>query len=76
VANEIVRRALLYVKRTKDAYLRYSHEAMSTFQIPATRKKPTDIKDNYETSDYNATDGIITHEDDKEHTEEHKHVGK
>ena len=74
VANEIVRRAILYVKRTKDAHLRYSHQAMSAFQLPATRKKPTDVTDNYETSNYNITDGI-THEDDKEHIEEHKHAG-
>ncbi len=46
VANDIVRRALLYVSRTKDAHLYYSHDAMMAFKIPPTRKKPTDIKDN------------------------------
>jgi hypothetical protein len=69
VANDIVRRALLYVKRTQDAHLRFSHVDMVSFKIPATRKKPTDVKDNYETKDYNITDGI-TQEDDKTHTEE------
>jgi hypothetical protein len=74
IANEIVRRALLYVKRTKNAHLRYSHNAMSMFKPPPTRKKPTDITDNYDTSNYNITDDII-HEDEKEHTEKHRHVG-
>jgi hypothetical protein len=44
---------------------------MMTFKIPATRKKPTDMKDNYETQDYNITDGIIQ-EDDKINVEEYK----
>jgi hypothetical protein len=48
VANDIVRRVLLYISRTEDAHLRYSHAAMTSFKIPPTRKKPTDIKDNYE----------------------------
>jgi hypothetical protein len=74
VANEIVRRALLYVKRTQDAHLRFSHADMMTFKIPATRKKPTDVKDNYETKDYNITDGI-TQEDDKINLEEYRHKG-
>jgi hypothetical protein len=74
VANDIVRRALLYVKRTKDAHLRFSHAAMMSFTIPPTRKIPTDIKDNYETNDYDITDGI-THEDDKTNIEEYKHKG-
>jgi hypothetical protein len=59
---------------TKEAYLSFSHAAMVTFKIPATRKKPTDIKDNYETQDYNITDGI-TQEDDKINVEEYKHKG-
>jgi hypothetical protein len=47
---------------------------MMSFTILPTRKKPTDIKDNYETNDYNITDGI-THEDDKANIEEYKHKG-
>ncbi len=74
VENEIVRRALVYVKRTQDAHLRFSHADMMSFKIPATRKKPTDIKDNYETKDYNITDGI-TQEDDKINLEEYRHKG-
>jgi hypothetical protein len=74
VANDIVRRALLYITRTKEAHLRFSHAAMLSFTIPPTRKKPTDIKDNHETNDYNITDGI-THEDDKANIEEYKHKG-
>ena len=74
IANEIVKRALLYVQRTKNAYLRYSHSAMSTFTLPPTRKKPTDITDNYDTANYNITDEIL-HEDEKEHTEKHRHQG-
>jgi hypothetical protein len=73
-ANDIVRRALLYVKRTKTAHLKYSHDAMHAFKIPTTRKKPTDVKDNYETTQYNIDDGI-KQEDDKEYTERHKHKG-
>ena len=72
VANEIARRALLYVSRTKDAHLTYSNAAMTAFKIPPTRKKPTDVNDNYETTDYNLTDGI-THEDDKANEEEYMH---
>ena len=71
-ANDIVRRALVYIKRTKEAHLKYSSTAMHAFQIPATRKKPTDTKDNYDTSSYNIQDGI-PHEDDKEHTDKHRH---
>jgi hypothetical protein len=52
VASDIVRRALLYITRTKEAHLSFSHTAMMTFKVPATRKKPTDMKDNYETQDY------------------------
>jgi hypothetical protein len=47
---------------------------MMSFKIPATRKKPTDGKDNYETKDYNITDGI-TQEDDKTNMEEYRHKG-
>ncbi len=41
VANDIVRRALLYITRTKEAHLSFSHAAMMAFKVPATRKKPT-----------------------------------
>jgi hypothetical protein len=47
---------------------------MMSFTIPPTRKKTTDVKDNYETADYNITDGI-THEDDKINIEEYRHKG-
>ena len=73
-ANDIVRRALIYIKRTKGAHLKYSSTAMHAFQIPATRKKPTDTKDNYDTTSYNIQDGI-PQEDDKEHTDTHRHKG-
>ena len=73
-ANDIVRRALLYITRTKNAHLRYSHDAMLSSKIPPTRKKPTDVKDNYETTDYNITDGIV-HTDDKANVEEYKYKG-
>jgi hypothetical protein len=43
-ANEIVRRALLYIARTKDAHLSYSHAKMIAFKLPHTRKEPTDVK--------------------------------
>ena len=73
-ANDIVKRALIYVKRSKEAHLRYSSTAMHSFKIPPTRKKPTDTKDNYDTSTYNIHDGI-QEEDDKEHTDKHRHKG-
>jgi hypothetical protein len=47
---------------------------MHAFKIPTTRKKPTNVKDNYETTQYNIDDGI-RQEDDKEYTERHKHKG-
>jgi hypothetical protein len=61
-ANEILKRALIYIKRTQDAHLEYSHDAMTKYEPPPTRKKPTDITDNYDVS-YNTTDNI-QHEDD------------
>jgi hypothetical protein len=73
-ANDIVRRALIYVKRTNEAHLKFSSKAMHEFHIPATRKKPTDTTDKYDTSEYNIQDGI-QQEDDKEHTDKHRHKG-
>jgi hypothetical protein len=72
--NDIVRKALIYIKRTKEAHLKYSSTAMHVFQIPATRKKPSDTTDKYDTSTYNIQDGI-PQEDDKEHTDKHRHKG-
>jgi hypothetical protein len=73
-ANEIVRRALLYVHRTKNAHLSYSHTKMLAFKLPPTRKKPTDIQDNYETLEYNIDDGI-TQEDSKSIQDTYKYKG-
>jgi hypothetical protein len=73
-ANDIVKRALIYVKRTKEAHLKYSSRAMHAFKIPVTRKKPPDTTDKYDTSEYNIHDGI-QEEDDKEHTDKHRHKG-
>jgi hypothetical protein len=73
-ANEIIRRALLYVARTKDAHLSYSHTKMAAFKIPPTRKKPTDVKDDYDTSDYNIDDGI-TQEDNKTPKDSYQYNG-
>ena len=47
-ANEILNRALLYIKRTSNAYLEYSHDKMIQYQPPPTRKKPTDTTDVYD----------------------------
>ena len=47
---------------------------MYAFKIPTTRKKPTYIKNNYETTQYNIDDGI-KQKDDKEYTDRHKHKG-
>jgi hypothetical protein len=54
--NDILKRALIYVKRTKLAYLAYSYSEMAAYQPLPTRRKPTDIDDTYNT-DYNRTDG-------------------
>ncbi len=35
-ANEILERALIYIKRTKNAYLQYSHDAMIAYKPPPT----------------------------------------
>jgi hypothetical protein len=73
-ANDIVRRALVYVIRTKEAPLKYSSKPMHAFKIPMTRKKPTDTTDIYDTSTYNIEDGI-PQEDDKQYTDKHIHKG-
>jgi hypothetical protein len=73
IANEILERALIYIKRTHNAYLAYSHEIMIAFKPPPTRKKPTDITDDYDVS-YNTTDDVI-HEDEKTKPQEYIHSG-
>ena len=67
-ANEILNRALLYIKRTGNAYLEYSHDKMLMYKPPPTRKKPSDITDAYDVT-YNTTDGVI-HEDEQERKQE------
>jgi hypothetical protein len=72
-ANEILHRAMIYIKRTQKAYLEYSHDTMIAFKPPPTRKKPTDVSDEYDVS-YNTTDDVI-HEDEKENQQEYIHSG-
>ncbi len=72
-ANETVHRALIYIKRTQNAYLRYSHDDMMKYEPPPTRRKPTDINDTYDIS-YNTTDNI-KHEDEVEYIQEYTHPG-
>jgi hypothetical protein len=72
-ANDILNRALLYIKRTQHAYLAYDHTTMLAYTPPPTRKKPTDIDETYNV-DYNITDGI-THADEKESIQEYVHNG-
>jgi hypothetical protein len=72
-ANEILNRAMIYIKRTQKAYLEYSHDTMIAFKPPPTRKKPTDVSDEYDVS-YNTTDDVI-HEDEKEQQQEYVHTG-
>ncbi len=58
-SNELVDRAIECTIKTKDAHLTFSHERMTSFQPPKTRKKPTDNeKEKYEVSEYNMQDGI------------------
>ncbi len=72
-ANDILNRALLYIKRTQHAYLAYDHTIMLAYTPTPTRKKPTDIDETYNV-DYNITDGI-THADEKESIQEYVHNG-
>ncbi len=46
---------------------------MIAFKPPATRKKPTDVTDDYDVS-YNTTDDVI-HEDEKMQQQEYIHTG-
>ena len=73
IANDMLDRALLYVKRTSDAYLSYSSERMHAYKLPPTRKKPSDISDTYQT-EYNVTDEVV-HEDEIEQTQTYLHSG-
>ena len=57
-ANDMLERALLYIKRTPNAYLSYSSDRMHAYKLPPTRKKPTDVSDTYNT-DYNVLDEIV-----------------
>jgi hypothetical protein len=72
-ANDLLDRALFYIKRTSDVYLSYSSEQMHAYKLPPTRKKPSDISDTYQT-DYNVTDEVI-HEDEKALTQPYLHSG-
>jgi hypothetical protein len=63
IANDMLERALLYIKRTVDANLSYSSDRMHAYKLHPTRKKPTDVSDIYNT-DYNVNDEIL-HEDAK-----------
>ncbi len=73
-ANDIIKRTLIYVTRTKEAHLKYSSKSMHAFKISTSRKKPTDITDKYDTSAYNI-EHRIPQEDDKQHTDKHRHKG-
>jgi hypothetical protein len=44
IANEILDRAMQYIKRTQKAYLEYFHDTMIAFKPPPTRKKPTGVR--------------------------------
>jgi hypothetical protein len=73
IGNDMLHRALLYVKRTSDAYLSYSSERMHAYKLPATRKKPSDTSDTYQT-EYNVTDEVIQ-EDEKPVQQQYLHPG-
>jgi hypothetical protein len=72
-ANNMLERALLYVKRTQNAYLSYSSDRMHAYKLPLTRKKPTDVSDTYNT-DYNVRDEIVQ-EDEKHAQQAYLHPG-
>jgi hypothetical protein len=73
IANDLLERALLYVKRTQNAYLSYSSERMHACKLPPTRKKPTDVSDTYNT-DYNVR-GEVIQEDEKPVQQPYLHPG-
>jgi hypothetical protein len=59
IANELVDKAIEYTIKTKNAHLLFSHEQMTGYQPPPTRKKSTDkAKEKYEVNEYNIQDGI------------------
>jgi hypothetical protein len=64
---------MIYKKRTQKAYLEYSHDTMIAFKPSPTRKKPTDVSDEYDVS-YKTTDDVI-HEDEKDTQQEYIHSG-
>jgi hypothetical protein len=71
IGNEILDRAMIYIKRTQKTYLEYSHDTMIAFKPSLTCQKPTDVSDEYDVS-YNTTDDVI-HEDEKEKQQEYFH---
>ena len=76
IANELVDRAIEYTIKTKNAHLLFSHEHMTGYQPPPTRKKPTDnAKEKYEVNDYNMQDGI-QQADDKDRKREYVYKGE
>ncbi len=74
-ANEISHRALVYAYRTKHAHLRFSHNNMTNYTPPKTRKKPHDHTHTYAVEQYNTIDGI-THVDETTPQQDYIHTGK
>ena len=73
-ANEIVKRALIYSHRTKDAHLRFSSILMKDYTPPKTRRKPTDAFTTYDVDHFNTYDGI-QHVDDQPQQQDYIHTG-
>jgi hypothetical protein len=64
-ANEILKGAVRYAAQTRGAYLLFSHDAMQSYTPPKTRRKPTDTDNQeYESREYNVTDGITQPDDE------------
>jgi hypothetical protein len=65
IALEILDRTLTYITQTHNAHLLFDHQAMASYTLPPTRKKPTQQMDIYNVDECNATDPVPHHDDNK-----------
>jgi hypothetical protein len=74
LAQEILKRTLLYICRTKHYQLTYDPTAMAHHQPPPVRPRPHTTKDIYATEDCNTPDAF-SHLDDKAPTQDYIYPG-
>ncbi len=65
IAHEILARTLTYVTQTHRAHPIFDHEAMTSYTLPPTKKKPNQQADMYNVDGYNTTDPVPHHDDDE-----------